>query len=815
MSVDVAQVLLPHHLEQLRASCISDPVIAARDYQSIPETGGYSLLKKYGFSKVQAKNGAQGGLILPLWTPTGDQPVVVLKPDHPREDKDGRPRKYEIPNNARVRIDSPPICHPMLGDQRIPIWITEGQKKGDSLASCGVCVIALLSVWGFKGKNDIGGLTVVADLDEIAWNGRDVRIVFDSDVVQNRSVSQALERLTQVLTNRKANVRAIYLPTVDGKKVGVDDYFAAGHTLADLEALIEMPRPEPQPAPPAVEILDEAPKTMSKPLVLIGGEAYAATWLYTRETRTETLDKAGNIIKLNPPKVVTERRLFIVRGQDGRVFGVGGDETLDTLDIDVHLPEIPPPDKLWSAAGVKAYLAGARPHPADVFKRSTDVIDRYMDFDRSLASQKDMCEMVACFALSTWFLDAFTVVGYLWPTGGSGSGKTLCITIVAEIAYLGQVILASGSLASLRDLADYGATLAFDDAENLSDPRKVDPDKRALLLAGNRKGNTIPLKELRSNNTWQTRHVNTFCVRLFSAIRVPDDVLSSRTIVVPLVRSADKGKSNSEPLDFDTWPSDRKRLLDDLWSMGLAYLPQIPNYATHVSQDAPLSGRNLQPWLPLLSVALWLQEHGCEKLYDRMCELAKAYTEHERPTLQVGNLTPLVIRALIACAGHDLGSIRAFGSVGSINKETPPCEANENFKFSTKAITDKAAEVAREEEWDIKIETVESRRVGRCLGQLRLKKQGKTSTRAWEFEASDLYKLAVAYGMISSARESKKGESEGGGFSDDEKNEKNAQNKPGPLRTNAPNAPERSHAPSFESGDDAIKSPNSFVEGDI
>ena len=43
-------------------------------------------------------------------------------------------------------------------------------------------------------------------------------------------------------------------------------------------------------------------------------------------------------------------------------------------------------------------------------------------------------------------------------------------------------------------MADYGATLAFDDAEGLSDPKKTDPDKRALLLAGNRRGNTVPLR---------------------------------------------------------------------------------------------------------------------------------------------------------------------------------------------------------------------------------------------------------------------------------------------------------------------------------
>lgn len=108
-----------------------------------------------------------------------------------------------------------------------------------------------------------------------------------------------------------------------------------------------------------------------------------------------------------------------------------------------------------------------------------------------------MAEAVACYTLATWFLDAFTVTGFLWPNGDRGSGKTQLLTVIAELGYLGQVILSGGSFASLRDLADYGACLAFDDAEGLSDPKRTDPDKRALLLAGNRRGNTVPLKEPR------------------------------------------------------------------------------------------------------------------------------------------------------------------------------------------------------------------------------------------------------------------------------------------------------------------------------
>lgn len=532
--------LSDHHRAMLCGeSDISDVVIESRGYRTITDVKDLIALS---FSSRQLR---QPGLLLPLHATDGTQPFGVFRPDTPRE-KDGKVVKYEMPANCGVRLDCPPTCRPLLADPSVPLWITEGQKKADSLASSGACAVALLGVFAFKGHNVFGGTTFLADWDYIALDGRDVRIVFDSDVMTKSEVRKALERLTEHLQRKGAHVSAVYLPHENGQKCGVDDYLASGHTLNDLEALIEGPRPQPQPARAVVELLDSAPATMRRPLALIGGRAYAATWLHCQVTIRETLDKKGNVVTLNPPTVKHEQRLFVVR-DDGRIFGDGGDEPLDALNIDVHLPEVPQPDKIWSTPGLKTYKAGNRPSPADVFRRLVEVVDRFIDFDRSLADQHTVCEMVACYILATYFLDAFTVIGFLWPNGDRGSGKTQLLLVVTELAYLGQTILAGGSYASLRDLADYGATLAFDDAENLSDPRRSDPDKRTLLLAGNRRGNTVPVKEPGPDRTWKTRHVGTFCPRLFSAIRLPDEVLAGRSTIIPLIRTPDRYRANADP----------------------------------------------------------------------------------------------------------------------------------------------------------------------------------------------------------------------------------------------------------------------------
>src|SRR4030095_11148697 len=108
--------------------------------------------------------------------------------------------------------------------------------------------------------------------------------------------------------------------------------------------------------------------------------------------------------------------------------------------------------------------------------------------------------------------------------------------------------------------------------------KRSEPEKRELLLAVNRRGSTIPVKESAPNGIWRTRYVNTFCPRLFSAIRLPDTVLASRTIVVPLIRTPDREKANADPLDYALWPHNRDALKDDLWALVLANLPEISRF---------------------------------------------------------------------------------------------------------------------------------------------------------------------------------------------------------------------------------------------
>lgn len=219
--------LFQRHYEHLKMSGMSDDVIRERGYSTAM---GATELKEKEFSKSQRR---APGLLIPIHTVNGIQPFHIYRPDNPRKDQKGKEIKYENPSGKGLRIDVPPRCREDLENPNIRLWIPEGVKKADALASCGECAIDLLGVYGFKHKNEFGATTFSADLDYIAWQGREVYIVFDSDVMTKSEVKRALELFTEHLKRKSAVVYQVYLPSGNGKKLGVDD-FLLEHSIEDL-----------------------------------------------------------------------------------------------------------------------------------------------------------------------------------------------------------------------------------------------------------------------------------------------------------------------------------------------------------------------------------------------------------------------------------------------------------------------------------------------------------------------------------------------------------------------------------------------------
>ena len=116
--------LLSQHAQMLADSDIAPAIAKERGCRSITD---HTELTAMGFALRQAR---VPGLLFPLHTTDGTVLDCVYRSDEPRIVKD-KEVKYELKKGQGVRLDCPPICREQLADPKIPLWLTEGQKKAD------------------------------------------------------------------------------------------------------------------------------------------------------------------------------------------------------------------------------------------------------------------------------------------------------------------------------------------------------------------------------------------------------------------------------------------------------------------------------------------------------------------------------------------------------------------------------------------------------------------------------------------------------------------------------------------------------------
>src|SRR5215204_553838 len=126
-----------HEAMLLPESGISPTVVAERGYFTAKTK---MELAKLGFAERQRRAPA---LVVPMYSPAGELVTYQIRPDAPRENEDGKPIKYETPTGSPIRLDVHPSQTGHIKDAAVPLWITEGVKKADSLVSRGRCAVAL------------------------------------------------------------------------------------------------------------------------------------------------------------------------------------------------------------------------------------------------------------------------------------------------------------------------------------------------------------------------------------------------------------------------------------------------------------------------------------------------------------------------------------------------------------------------------------------------------------------------------------------------------------------------------------------------
>jgi len=169
------------------------------------------------------------GIVFPIHTLDGGM-FYRLRPDNP-----GCFPKYMQPKGHPNRLDIHPRQHERIKQPGGMRYVTEGERKVDAGVSRGMLMVGQLGV--FNGQRDKGA-TLIDDWHELPLDGEEYSICYDSDIETNENVQLAADRLARLLEAEGAKVFITLLPPApDGSKQGLDDFFANGGTVKQLEML--------------------------------------------------------------------------------------------------------------------------------------------------------------------------------------------------------------------------------------------------------------------------------------------------------------------------------------------------------------------------------------------------------------------------------------------------------------------------------------------------------------------------------------------------------------------------------------------------
>lgn len=257
--------LHPQHLADLRRSGLSDETILRAEIRTF--TSVEKLCRKLRWSSVEEAAKLGPCIAIPFIDQDGKYTKYArCKPDNPRvSEKNGKEKKnkYESPYRLSNRLYIPPRTRAELDNPTVPLIVTEGEKKALKSDQEGFPCVGLVGVYGFAAKrksSDTGPKRLIPDMERIAWDGRRVNVIFDSDLAENDHVQYAVRDLAATLRDRGATVYCVTLPSrPDGAKNGLDDYLL-DHTPGELQSLIDSAKPIAVPEPKAIATSDRKPR---------------------------------------------------------------------------------------------------------------------------------------------------------------------------------------------------------------------------------------------------------------------------------------------------------------------------------------------------------------------------------------------------------------------------------------------------------------------------------------------------------------------------------------------------------------------------
>lgn len=377
-------------------------------------------------------------------------------------------------------------------------------------------------------------------------------------------------------------------------------------------------------------IWDDRP-TINPAQELIKGVMYTTVFLDTK-----TVDEDGNPKEEEVAYIVTsERQIALLTAEEMAKRGLKFSKSKVPLYSIVR--------QRWAIGqgkphSVKNYVdGGVSVEPWAVYTEVRDYFLRYVDYPNPL-----YYDLLTLWCIGTYWFQLFESFPYIHLNGGKGSGKSVTLGIMKELAFNAQFSPSSSSASMFRTIEACSATFLMDEAENLFKSAKKgedepgNNDKLEILKSGYKRGG-VAIRCAGDNH--DPTGFSVYSPKMFGSIMAIDRVLADRTITIFLLKNVNHSKQDfiSSEIDPQLWLT-----RDKLYCLMLEFGREIGERLTDADARvwAGVRGRDREIWGPLLLLAslfddAFLEVHGTEGvkkedlLLDKMRRLSAEITEEK------------------------------------------------------------------------------------------------------------------------------------------------------------------------------------------
>lgn len=266
----------------------------------------------------------------------------------------------------------------------------------------------------------------------------------------------------------------------------------------------------------------------------------------------------------------------------------------------------------------------------NVYSKVRNYIKRFICFPEDA-----YLSFITLWVMGTYLFMIFRYYPYVWLNAEKGSGKTLLMEILSNIAFNGELISNPTESVIFRDISNNLITMFIDEVEQL---RKRDKDVYgsviSVLNAGFNKAGVVKRTEGIGKGGFVVRAYSAYSPKMFAGINEIDDVLQDRTIRIPLLRKKDgeiveRYKATAEIVEL------QRSIRDNLYVFALDHAGEIAE--VYYAQDegiqglAHLNNRELDIWEPIFLLANVIDMlSGGMDLTGQMEELSRKSIEEKR-----------------------------------------------------------------------------------------------------------------------------------------------------------------------------------------